>query len=140
MSKEIKIEILNYVMKDVDDKTFQTGIDKGSFQFIYERHRNHLVSNFFNGDVLRYAITLSELFSPFNKDTLRLKDLNDNIKVLSEKIRLSKKWNGCPAKRLEMINDYNFLLTEFNEKSKPAKKIISKYLKQSKNERGVSKL
>lgn len=128
-------EVLNYIMKDVDEKTFDIGIEKGSFQFIYERHKNHLVSNYFNGNILQYAITMSELLRPYNEHTLRLKQLNENgIKWLEKRIRLSKKYHGNLIERQEMINDYNYLLKEFKEKSKPIRKLINKHYKLNKND------
>ena len=127
-------EVLNYIMKDVDEKTFDLGIEKGSFQFLYESKKNHLVHNYFNDDVLIFSITMFEILKPYNKDTLRLKDLRENcIKWLEKRIRLSKKYGGNPIKRQEMINDYNYFVSEFNEKSKPIRKLINKHYKLNKN-------
>ena len=133
-------EVLNFIMKDVDKKTFEIGIEKGSFQFLYEDKRNYLVQNYFNGNVLQYAITMAEILRPYNKDTLRLKDLNENLKRIKERIRLSKKYKGNPIKMQEMISDYNFLLKEFKEKSKPIRNLFNKHYKLNKNGRSISKL
>ena len=133
-------EVLNYVMKDVDKNTFDLGIEKGSFQFLYEDKKKYLISHYFSGNVLQYAITMAEILRPYNRDSLRLKDLNDNIKWLKKRIQLSKKYGGNPIKRGEMIKDYNFFVSEFNEKSRPIRKLINKHLKLNKNGRSISKL
>lgn len=128
-------DILNYVLKDIDSKTFESGIEKGSFQFIYERHKNYLLHNYFNGNVLKYAVKMSEIFNPYNKDSMRLKDLNDIIKDLNKKIRLSKKYKGNEIKLKEMIFDYNYFIKEFKEKSKPIRRLINKHYKLNENGR-----
>lgn len=128
-------EVINYIMKDVDEKTFDLGVEKGSFQFLYDNKKNHLVTNYFNGDVLRFSIIMSELLSPYNKDALRLSDLRKYINDLKGKITRSKKYNGNPIKLQEMISDYNYFVSEFNEKSKPIRKLINKYIKLNKNEK-----
>lgn len=131
-----KEEVLNYIMKDVDEKTFDLGVEKGSFQFLYESKKNYLVHNYFNGDVLRFSITMFEILKPYNEDTLRLKDLRENcIKWLEKRIRLSKKYGGNPIKLQEMIKDYNYFVSEFNEKSKPIRKLIYKHYKINKNKK-----
>ncbi len=122
-------EVLNYVMKDVDKNTFDLGVEKGSFQFLYDNKRNYLVHNYFNGDLLRFSITMTEIFRPYNKDTLRLSDLRKYINELKGKITRSKRYNGNPIKMQEMISDYNYFVSEFKEKSKPIRKLINKYLK-----------
>lgn len=119
-------------MKGVDCDTFEKGIDKGSFQFIYEKHKNYLVSYFFEGSTLKYATTMAEIFRIYNKDALRLKELKTQILILKEKIRLSKKHNGNKIKLQEMVNDCNYFIEEFNDKSKPISKLINKHLKKTK--------
>lgn len=121
--------ILDYVMKDIDCYTFDEGISRGSFQFIYERHKNYLVSRFFGGDTLKYGTIMSDIFREYNKDTLRLQELKTQIVSLQEKIRLSKKHNGNRIKLAEMVSDCNYFIKEFNDKSKPIRKLINKYLK-----------
>lgn len=83
-------EVLNHVMKDVDKKTFDLGVEKGSFQFLYDNKRNYLVHNYFNGDLLRFSITMTEIFRPYNKDTLRLSDLRKYINELKGKNKKQK--------------------------------------------------
>jgi hypothetical protein len=121
--------ILDYVMKDIDCYTFDEGISRGSFQFIYERHKNYLVSRFFGGDTLKYGTRMSDVFREYNKDALRLQELKIQIVSLQEKIRLSKKHNGNRIKLVEMVSDCNYFIKEFNDKSKPISKLINKYLK-----------
>lgn len=128
-------EVISYIMKDVDEKTFDLGIEKGSFQFLYESKKNHLVHNYFNGDVLRFSITMFEILKPYNKDTLHLRDLLDAIKCLKKHIRLSKKYGDNPIKCQEMVNDYNCFISEFNDKSKPIRRLINKHYKINKNKK-----
>lgn len=122
-------EVLNYVMKDIDKNTFDLGVEKGSFQFLYDNKRNYLVHNYFNGDLLRFSITMSEIFRPYDKDTLRLSDLRKYINELKGEITRSKRYNGNPIKLQKMVADYNYFVSEFNEKSKPIRKLINKHLK-----------
>lgn len=127
LTKEQSNDILEYIIKRCDDNAFEIGVNKGSFQFLYEKHKNYLLSNYFNGDTLRYSICMSDLMNTYNEHSLRLHDLNNFILSLKGKIRLSKKYKGDINKLNEMISDYNYFISEFRDKSRNIKKLLKKY-------------
>lgn len=131
-------EIINYIMKSVDAKTFDICLRNGSLQFLYENKKNHLVHTYFGGSTLKYSVKMVEIMKPYNSEALRLSELNEKIKDLKSKITRAKRYNGNRERIIEMLLTHNELVKEFNEKSKPIRRLINKYYKLNKNA-GITK-
>lgn len=133
-------EILKFAIQGVDEDTFNIGVERASFQFIYESQKKQLLVKYFGGNQLKYSITMADIFRPLEHNALRLNELNIKIKELANKIRLSKKWKWDIAKLSEMIKEHNTYCLEFKELSKPIKKILKKHINSNRYERSISKL
>lgn len=113
----MKTEILTDLFKSTSINQFNIAIECYNIQGLYERRKIDLAHKYFDGNMLKYSIYMSDMFNSFqNKDQeKRSKELRDKMYFLLKEIKSKKKYSQPHSKE---VKEYNLMVLESNELNK----------------------
>lgn len=132
LTNKIKSEIVDYVLKNVNKKDFQAGINDFSCQRIYAKCKRALMSEYpeLMYTDLRYAVALSEAFEEYKVPEIECKELDRELTKL-RKLCVSR--NLAMSKKYKYRSEYNEKVMYYNSLLEPQMKLIMRF-KQVQNE------
>lgn len=84
---------------------------------MYERRKNHLVAKFFDGNILKYSVTMAKIFDQFQTtcQEQEAKQINSEMYFLMKDIRSKKKYKQPNSLEVSRFNNLSDKLNNLNQ-------------------------
>src|SRR2546427_800392 len=96
LSADIQNEILTYLIDSTPKEVFEIALCNHNIHSLYRRKKNYLLYQYFDGNVLRFSVTMCDMFNLFINEGKQIEaaQLDWEINQLSQAIRRAKKYKS----------------------------------------------
>lgn len=114
ISESVQNEIMAYLINNTSKQVFEIALRNHNIHSLYRSRKNFLLYEYFDGNVLRFSVSMCEMFNQFITEGKQIEaaQLNWEISQLSQAIRRAKKYKSPHS---ELVKEHNEKIAKYNE-------------------------